>query len=37
MHIRPYQDKDKDSIIRLSNRFSQIQFMEYRNQQDMEQ
>ena len=33
MHIRPYQDKDKDSIIRLSNRFSQIQFMEYRNQQ----
>jgi len=37
MNIRPYQEKDKESIISLSNRFSNIQFMEYRNRANMEQ
>ncbi|MBY7144822.1 GNAT family N-acetyltransferase [Virgibacillus sp. NKC19-3] len=37
MHIRPYQERDKDSIISLSDRFSDIPFMEYRNREDMEQ
>lgn len=37
MYMRPFQEKDKDSIINLSDRFSDIPFMEYRNREDMEQ
>ncbi|WP_059106203.1 GNAT family N-acetyltransferase [Shouchella shacheensis] len=36
MYIRPYQEKDKERIISLSERFSDIEFMDYRNQEAIE-
>ncbi|WP_066186563.1 GNAT family N-acetyltransferase [Gracilibacillus timonensis] len=35
MKIRPYQEKDKDQIINLSYRFTDIPLMEYRNREDL--
>ncbi|MFD1386349.1 GNAT family N-acetyltransferase [Oceanobacillus oncorhynchi subsp. oncorhynchi] len=37
MHIRPYHEKDKESIINLSTRFNDIPLMDYRNREIMEQ
>lgn len=37
MNIRKYQEKDKKHILNLSTRFNEIQFMEYRDRELMNQ